>query len=274
MRDTTCFSGLRPGLVGLALVVVLLLLAVPAFAAPQTHTNSIGMEFVLIPAGTFEMGCSSDSEGCDDNEKPRHKVRLSKPFYLGKYEVTQRQWEAVMGNNPSKFKGPDRPVETVSWTDVQEFIKRLNAKEGHTRYRLPTEAEWEYAARAGSTTAYSFGNNIIEVSLSDFVLVSYAWYRDNSEETHPVGQMPPNAWGLHDMHGNVWEWVQDWYGDDYSAGAVVDPQGPTTGDFRVLRGGSWSFDAWNCRSACRIGGEPDDDCDESIGFRLALSPGH
>ena len=274
MRNTTCFSGLRPGLVGLALVVALLLLAVPALAAPQTHTNSIGMEFVLIPAGDFEMGCgSSEPESeCKSNEKPRHSVKISQSFYLGKYEVTQRQWESVMRNNPSKFKGPDRPVENVSWEDVQEFIKRLNAKEGHTRYRLPTEAEWEYAARAGSTTAYSFGNNVIEVHWSDFVLVSYAWYGDNSEETHPVGQKPPNAWGLHDMHGNVWEWVQDWYGD-YSTGTMVDPQGPTTGEDRVLRGGSWSSDAGACRSACRNVGEPDD-CDESIGFRLALSPGH
>ena len=273
MRDTTCFSGLRPGLVGLALVVVLLLLAVPAFAAPQTHTNSIGMEFVLIPAGTFEMGCSSDSEECDDGEKPRHKVRLSKPFYLGKYEVTQRQWEAVMGNNPSAYKGPDRPVENVSWNDVQEFVKRLNAKEGHTRYRLPTEAEWEYAARAGRTTTYSFGND-------EGQLGHYAWYYDNSGyETHPVGQKRPNAWGLYDMHGNVWEWVEDW-GGDYSGGAVTDPQepntvweGPNTIRFHVLRGCSCSNLAWNCRSAYRgwyrVGTSTTDG-----GFRLALSPGH
>ena len=127
MRNTTCFSGLRPGLVGLALVVALLLLAAPAFAAPQTYTNSIGMEFVLIPAGTFQMGCSSDSEECNGDEKPRHEVTISQAFYLGKYEVTQRQWEAVMGENPSSFKGPDRPVERVSWEEVRKFIRKLNA---------------------------------------------------------------------------------------------------------------------------------------------------
>ena len=172
-------------------------------AAGMIYTNSIGMEFMLIPAGTFMMG----SEKGYADEKPQHRVTISRPFYLGKYEVTQAQWEAVMGNNPSRFDGRNNPVEQVSWEDVRVFIARLNAHEGHTRYRLPTEAEWEYAARAGSTSAYSFGDDAARLG-------QYAWYGDNSgKTTHPVGQKLPNAWGLHDMHGNVWEWVQGWYGD-------------------------------------------------------------
>ena len=244
--------------------LALCLAVAPAFAA-ETHTNSIGMEFVPIPAGTFQMGCSSEAEKCDAGETPRHEVTISKPFYLGKHEVTQAQWEAVMGNNPSHYKGANRPVELVSWDDVQEFIRRLNAKEGHTRYRLPTEAEWEYAARAGSTTAYSFGNDKSQ-------LERYAWYDANSgRQTHPVGEKEANKWGLHDMHGNVWEWVQDWEGG-YSAGAVTDPQGPGAGEYRVLRGGSRYYDARECRSAYRGRNGPDVRSSNG-GFRLALSPG-
>jgi formylglycine-generating enzyme required for sulfatase activity len=184
--------------------------------------------------------------------------------------VTQEQWTAVMGkgNNPSKFKGLSNPVEMVSWNDVQAFIQWLNAKEGHNRYRLPTEAEWEYAARAGTTGAYSFGDD--EDSLG-----RYAWYWDNSgEKTHPVGQKQPNAWGLYDMHGNVWEWVQDWYGD-YSSSSVTDPKGPSSGSFygpsRVFRGGGWGSSARFCRAACRLNNSPKLR-DDGLGFRLALSP--
>jgi formylglycine-generating enzyme required for sulfatase activity len=132
-----------------------------AQAADKTFTNSIGMEFVLISAGLFVMGADKNFEDADDDETPRHQVRISKPFYLGKYEVTQEQWSTVMENNPSQFKGRNNPVEQVSWNDAQEFIKHLNRKEGHKRYRLPTEAEWEYAARAGTTTTYSFGDRAI-----------------------------------------------------------------------------------------------------------------
>ena len=234
-----------------------------------TYTNGIGMEFVLIPAGSFEMGCPSDSEACSDDEKPRHRVTISQPFYLGKFEVTQPQWESVMTDtpNPSSFKGRDRPVENVSWEDVQKFIEKLNAKEGHNRYRLPTEAEWEYAARAGSTTAYSFGDDAGRLG-------HYAWYLSNAgTETYPVGQKQPNAWGLHDMHGNVWEWVQDWYDANYySAGAALDPLGPGAGEYRVLRGGSLYYDARECRSAYRGRNGPDVRSSNG-GFRLALSPG-
>ena len=197
--------------------------------ASRTWRNTLGIEFVLIQAGEFLMGSNSGH----DDAKPPHQVRISKPFYLGQYEVTQGQWQAVMGQNPSFFKGEATlPVENVSWEDVQEFLRRLNAREGGPKYRLPTEAEWEYAARAGTSMAYSFDD--IERQLGE-----YAWSsEDAGGKTHPVGQKKPNAWGLYDMRGNVWEWVQDWYGP-YKAGAAVGPAGPSSGSDRVKRGGSW-----------------------------------
>jgi formylglycine-generating enzyme required for sulfatase activity len=199
------------------------------------------------------------------NEKPGHRVNISKPFYLGKYEVTQAQWKEVMGNNPSYFKGRDNPVVDVSWYDAQEFIKRLNEKEGHTRYRLPTEAEWEYACRAGTTSEYSFGDDRDSLG-------RYAWYEDNSEhKIHPVGQKEPNAWCLYDMHGNVLEWVQDWYdGEYYSHSPSTDPTGPSSGLSHVLRGGGWCHSARDCRSVCRYGDSPDFRTN-LFGVRLALS---
>jgi formylglycine-generating enzyme required for sulfatase activity len=212
-------------------------------AASKTQRNSLGMEFVLIPAGTFQMG-TKDSDA-NDNEKPVHTVRLTQPLYLGKYEVTQGQWQAVIGNNPSKSTGdPNRPVENVSWGDVQEFSRRPQAREGGAAYRLPTEAEWEYAVRAGTTTRWSFGDDASQLG-------RYTWYEGNAGgQTHPVGQLQPNPWGLYDMHGNVWEWVQDWFGP-YMSGTAVDPAGPSSGSFRVNRGGSWYFTAGFCRSAMR-----------------------
>jgi formylglycine-generating enzyme required for sulfatase activity len=184
---------------------------------------------------------------------------------LGKYEVTQQQWMAVMGDNPSKFKGRSNPVEQVSWDDVQDFIRRLNQKEGTNKYRLPTEAEWEYAARAGTTSTWSFGDDASDTG-------RYAWYRDN--RTHPVGQKQPNAWGLHDMHGNAYEWVQDWYDDGYYARSPgTDPKGPSTGAFRVLRGGGWGDSARFLRSASRSYNAPDSRPGD-LGFRLAFSPSH
>jgi formylglycine-generating enzyme required for sulfatase activity len=179
---------------------------------------------------------------------------------MGETEVTQAQWKAIMGTNPGLFQGdPNQPVEQVWWDDVQTFIRKLNEKEGISLYRLPTEAEWEYAARAGTTTAYSFGDDAS-------VLDQYAWYKDNAgEKTHPVAQLKPNAWGLYDMHGNVWEWVQDWY-QRYRAEAVTDPQGPTSGTHRSRRGGAWNNLAQICRSANRysVTGYRDD----FLGFRL------
>jgi formylglycine-generating enzyme required for sulfatase activity len=234
-------------------------------AAEKTYTNSIGVEFVLIPAGSFTMGADKNAEkAADDDETPQHRVSIGKPFYLGKYKVTQTQWTAVMGSNPSEFKGQSHPVGRISWNDAQTFIDRLNQKEGHKRYRLPTEAEWEYAARAGTTSTYSFGDDASQLG-------QYAWYDGNSgKTTHPVGQRKPNAWGLYDMHGNVWEWVQDWYGH-YSGSPSTDPRGPSSGSYRMLRGGAWNFPAAYCRSAARAPNSPGNRND-NVGFRLALSP--
>jgi formylglycine-generating enzyme required for sulfatase activity len=251
-------------------------------AAGREYTNTIGMEFVMIPAGTFMMGSDGDDRQAAADEKPRHQVTISQPFYLGKYEVTQAQWEAVMGSSPytlersnpyyglpgmaDRLRKPTNPA-TVSWNDAQEFIRRLNQSEGHTRYRLPTEAEWEYAARAGTTTAYSFGEDARQLG-------RYAWYGEDfaSGSTHPVGQKEPNGWGLYDVHGNVWEWVEDWYGErSYADSAPVDPQGPRSGFGRVVRGGSWHQTSTSWRSAFRKQYEPDYR-GISIGFRLALSP--
>ncbi len=202
--------------------------------------SSIGMKFRLIPVGEFMMGAK------DCKNAPPHHVRLTKSFYLGIYQVTQREWKAVMGRwkNPSFFKGDDHPVEKVSWDDCQKFIAVLNRKEGTMKYRLPTEAEWEYACRAGSTTRYCCSD-------SDAQLGSYAWFRENSgSKTHPVGTKASNAWGLHDMHGNVWEWCGDWY-SDYPTVTVSDPQGPSDGSYRVGRGGSWGLVAASCTAALR-----------------------
>jgi formylglycine-generating enzyme required for sulfatase activity len=170
---------------------------------PKEFTNSIGMKLVLIPAGEFMMGSPETEKDRSPDESPQHKVRISKPFYMGAMEMTQAQWKAVMEeNNPSNFKGDDLPVEKVSWEDCQEFLKKLSAKEGKT-YRLPTEAEWEYACRAGTTTRFNAGDD-------DKALDSVGWHEGNSEsKTHPVGQKKPNAWGLYDMLGNVEEWCED-----------------------------------------------------------------
>ncbi|MGE0683266.1 MAG: SUMF1/EgtB/PvdO family nonheme iron enzyme [Candidatus Binatia bacterium] len=227
----------------------------------KVWTNSIGMEFVLIPAGEFQMG----SESGFDNEKPVHLVRITKPFYLGKYQVTQGQWETVMGNNPSRFKGdPNCPVEMVSWEDAQLFLQQLNEQKSGKGYRLPTEAEWEYAARAGSTGAYCFGDDVSQ-------LQEYAWYAANAEgTTHPVGQLKPNAWGLYDMHGNVWEWCHDGV-RSYTSASVADPRGPTTkGANRVIRGGLWRWGARRVRSAFRDADHPGYRV-VYLGFRCASS---
>jgi formylglycine-generating enzyme required for sulfatase activity len=245
----------------------------------KTHTNSIGMEFVLIPAGSFTMRADENFRPAGPRETPRHKVTISKPFYFGKYEVTQEQWLAVMGGTPSRFgSGPHNPVEFVSWGDVQEFIWLLNRKEGHTRYRLPTEAEWEYAARAGTDTLYFFMKDPEtwdEAAWDEAAarLVEYAWFRENSGgKTHPVGEKKPNPWGLYDVYGNVWELVQDWYTETFPADRErTDPRGPSSGLLRVGRGGSLSNLAEFCRSGYRLSGRPDDGRN-SHGFRLVLSP--
>jgi formylglycine-generating enzyme required for sulfatase activity len=253
----------------LSFVCLLLSNGTPAAqAAEKTYTNSIGMEFVLIPAGSFMRGADKNFEDADKIETPQHRVILSKPFYLGKYEVTQEQWAAVMGSNPSRFKGRTNPVESVSWSEVQAFIERLNAQEKHDRYRLPTEAEWEYASKGGKSVDPFFAESGKSHTGKD--LGRYAWFNANSEETHPVGQLEPNPWGLYDMHGNVWEWVQDWYGE-YPTTSVSDPVGPSDGECLVIRGGSWRDPAEYSRSAFRNCLSVDR-WGDNAGFRLALSP--
>ena len=228
-------------------------------AAGETWTSPLGMEFVGVPAGSFVMGSPEDEAGRDSDEV-QHEVRISRGFWMGKYEVTQGEWEGVMGGNPSYFRecGARCPVEWVSWDDVQEFIRRLNEQESGSGYvyRLPTEAEWEYAARAGTTGA-RYGE-----------LDEIAWYSDNSGgTTHPVGQKGANAWGLHDMLGNVDEWTADRYGE-YPSGAATDPQGPDTGSTWVGRGGSWGTIAWAVRSAYRDSLSPGRRASPHFGFRL------
>jgi formylglycine-generating enzyme required for sulfatase activity len=223
---------------------------------PKTLRNKIGMEFVLIPAGKFDMGSNlSPVDVLNEfggelryyrDEHPQHPVEITKPFYLQTTVLTQGQWNSVMENIPSSFKdcGDDCPVETVSWNDAQKFIDKLNQLEKTKNYRLPTEAEWEYACRSGTTTEFSFGDVLDELD-------EYAWHRDNSRmQSHPVGKKKPNVWGLYDMHGNVWEWCQDWYGD-YPSNSVVDPKGAEKGKGRVLRGGSYCHLAKDLRSAKR-----------------------
>jgi formylglycine-generating enzyme required for sulfatase activity len=240
---------------------------------PKEITNSIGMKLVLIPKGTFMMGSPESEEGRQKDET-QHEVTISKDYYLGVYEVTQSEYQQVMNKHPSNFQGEKikgdsspHPVDQVSWNDAVEFCKRLSGlpeeKKAGRVYRLPTEAEWEYACRAGSTTAYSFGES--SQSLSD-----YAWFSNNSDDrTHPVGQKKPNAWGLYDMHGNVFEWCSDWYGQ-YPKGAVSDPVGPREGSFRVDRGGCWNYEVALCRSARRLGLIPSLRS-WSSGLRVALS---
>ncbi|NLX26680.1 MAG: SUMF1/EgtB/PvdO family nonheme iron enzyme [Lentisphaerae bacterium] len=233
-------------------------------ASPQTGKiwtaelgGGISMEFMPIAAGSFMMG----SENGYDDEKPVHRVTLTKLFWMAKTEVTQAQWRQVMGSNPSCFKGDTLPVEHVRWNDAMEFCRKLTEIEQRAgrlpagfEYTLPTEAQWEYACRAGTTGDYAG------------TLDAMAWYDSNSGgKTHPVGTKQANAWGLHDMHGNVWEWCSDWYGD-YSSGNVVDPQGASSGSLRVQRGGSWYYDASYCRSANRDFRGPSS-ADGGLGFR-------
>jgi len=228
-------------------------------------SNGVTMDLLPVGAGSFDMG-SNDG---DSDEKPVHRVTLTKPFWIGKYEVTQKQYEQVMGSNPSSFKGADNPVETVSWNEAMEFCKKLTEKEHASgrlpsdyKYTLPTEAQWEFAARGGKQ---SKGN---KYSGSDN-LDSVGWYDDNSgSKTHTVGQKIPNELGLYDMSGNVYEWCSDWYGD-YPSGSVSDPVGASSGSFRVYRGGSWISYTWYCRSANRYTYTPT--CtDYDLGFRLCL----
>ena len=224
--------------------------------------DGISIEMVKVEAGTFMMGATSEQKYPYDDEKPVHQVTLTNDYYMGKYEVTQALWEAVMGNNPSRFKGENLPVETVNWNECQEFISKLNSLTGR-KFFLPTEAEWEYAARGGKKSRsyqYSGSSNISDV----------AWYNGNSgSKTHPVGTKQANELGIYDMSGNVWEWCWDWYGS-YSSSSQTNPTGADSGSSSVRRGGGWYDDARGCRLSHRHHFTPDDRY-YNLGLRLALS---
>jgi len=244
--------------------------------AMETLTN-----MVFIPPGTFRMGSPTNEVDRHSDEGPQTDVVISRGFWMGKYEVTQGEYLAVRGNNPSYFQPPNttadnnRPVERVSWFDATNYCATLTQLERtagriptNCAYRLPTEAEWEYACRGWTSTRLSYGDDLGYTDLT-----KYAWYDGNSVgTTHPVGQKLPNPWGLHDMHGNVWEWCQDWYGN-YPGGIVVDPRGSGAGSYRVLRGGTWSSVAGFCRSAGRFILIGPGDWGSSLGFRAVLAPG-
>ena len=241
-----------------------------ASAKPAASPTKSGVAMVLIPAGQFVMG---DDQG-EDDEQPAHRVELS-AFYMDVHEVTQQSFQAILGRNPAKSIGPDKPVERVSWFAAIQYCNLRSLRDGFQPcydlktqtcdfaadgYRLPTEAEWEYACRAASTTRWSFGDQAGDLG-------KHAWYKANSgKATHPVGQKPPNPWGLYDLHGNVAEWCHDFYADDYEAGtSVKDPRGPTSGTERVLRGGSWKSSEDSCRCAARHS-EPPGFADVCFGY--------
>jgi len=234
----------------------------------RVRDTATQIEMLLVPPGTFQMGCimGSNQYGCYKLELPVHQVTLTNAFYLGRYEVTQAQWQATMGSNPSYFQGytdsVSRPVEQVSWITIQGYLSA-------TGMRLPTEAEWEYACRAGTQTPFYNG------STDDNTVGALAWYGsccggNSGDQTHPVGGKAANAFGFHDMLGNVWEWVNDWYGD-YSANPQTDPTGPVSASERALRGGSWYNDSDYVRSSNRFNGTPRYTADNK-GFRVARTP--
>lgn len=229
--------------------------------------GGVSFNMIRIEHGSFMMGATPEMKNPYDYEKPVHEVTISKDYYMGETQVTQALWQAVMGDNPSYFKddimGKKHPVDSVSWNDCQEFIKKLNNLTGE-QFRLPTEAEWEFAARGGNKSRHT------QYSGSDDI-DSVVWYYGNSgSQTHPVAKKSPNELGLYDMSGNVWEWCNDRYeGDYYAKSPSVDPQGPSSGSKRVLRGGSWRFSQWDCRSSTRGRGIPE--CGYNLcGVRLAL----
>ena len=225
--------------------------------------KKVTMKLAPIPAGKFTMGSPGDEAGRDEDEGPLREVVISKPFYMGLYEVTQEQYEAVMGAKPSKFADAAKPVESVSWEDAAEFCKRLSRKTSQA-VALPTEAQWEYACRAGAKTRFGFGDD-------DRQLSNYARYGQSGDAgTVPVGAKKPNAWDLYDMHGNVWEWCADWYAGSYVNAPTQDPAGPISGQSRVLRGGSWVNTSDGCRCATRNRSAPDVRYN-GIGFRVVVN---
>ena len=260
----------------LALALVVALTEIPRAPVQlvepaKNYTNGIGIKFVHLPAGAFVMGSSNKETGRGDDEI-QHKVTFAKGIYFGVHPVTQEQWQAVMGDNPSSFKGEkDLPVESVSWQDCQEFCKLLTHKDKKP-YRLPSEAEWEFACRAGTASAYHVGETIAtdQANYNGNFVYGAGTKGVYREKTTPVGSFAPNAWGLYDMHGNVWQWCQDWHGG-YAHKEVADPQSPQTGNNRVLRGGSWGSHPIFCRSANRNFVDPDRRT-EFYGFRVCFSP--
>jgi eukaryotic-like serine/threonine-protein kinase len=229
--------------------------------------NKVTMKLLLIPPGTFQMGSPQVESALQQNEAPQHEVTITKAFYIGMFPVTQQQYEPIAGKNPSEFKAPANPVDSASWEDAADFCKKLSQKAGKT-VRLATEAEWEYACRAGTATRFYYGDDDAACSkLGDF-----AWWGGNAGgKTHPVGQKKPNAWGLYDMHGNVWQWVADWYDDNYYASSPkADPNGPDSGTLRVVRGGGWIANKpIICRSADRNRQKPDFR-HHGFGFRVVV----
>ena len=235
----------------------------------RVRDTATQIEMLLVPGGTFVMGCTrSNSYGCNTNENPTHSVTITNAFYMGRYEVTQAQWQAEMGSNPSFFQGqadsPSRPVEQVTWNAIQGFLSA-------TGMQLPTEAQWEYACRAGTTTAFHGLPGYLSGTNDDTLVGNIAWYTTNSgNQTHAVGGKAANGLGLHDMSGNVFEWCGDWYGA-YSAGAQTNPAGPASGTYRVLRGGAWSTTTYFMRSSYRSSFTPAD-TGYNLGFRVVRSP--
>ena len=260
------------------LTLVLALLAGTPHALSEP-TNSIGMDFVCLPAGSFLLEPQvprSAQKASQSTEESRTKMVISRPFCLGIYPVTQAQWETVMGSNPSWFKGPSRPVENVSWNDAQDFIRRLNAREGTQKYRLPTEMEWEYAARGGTQGRYFFLDRVHSWEDAELALCDYAWFNKNAGgTTQPVGQKKPNPYGLYDIYGNVWEWVQDRFAPLLPSGPeFVDytgpPPSPVNNRERVFRGGSFGLSSVYSRSGSRRSLQPDYKHND-IGFRVAFT---
>ena len=232
--------------------------------------DEVPVDFVRIPAGTYMMGRFENEQDSEDTESPRRQVTIGQEFWMSKYPITQAQWQAVMGDNPSFYSGANRPVERVSWNDIRSqggFLDELNAMYAGLTFRLPTEAEWEYAYRAGTTSRFYWGNDPSYNNIGD-----YAWYQGNSTlQTHDVGQKTPNAWGLHDMAGNVLEWCEDDWHENYE-GAPTDGSAridEPRGSARVVRGGGWPSSAPFCRAASRTYDSPDES-NFSIGFRIVL----
>ena len=249
----------------------------------DSFTNSIGIKFMLIPKGKFLMGSPKTDKDRNWVAESQHEVTISQNFQMGATEITQAQWQKVMGNTPSFFGGDELPVENISWEESVAFCNRLSEmpeeKKAGRKYRLPTEAEWEYACRAGTATPFHFGSELNGSQANCNGNYPYpkieGWFGTKNkgpylQKSSPIGKYRANAWGLYDMHGNVWEWCSDYWHDDYPSGSVTDPIGPATGSARVIRGGGWDCFAMQCRSARRSWDHPSNR-NRAVGFRLALS---